>query len=35
MLLNGICGIIAGTLVLVIFLGFRKLRGKTPSFGGH
>jgi predicted DNA repair protein MutK len=29
-LLDGICGLIAGTLVLLIVLGFRKFRGSKP-----
>jgi predicted DNA repair protein MutK len=35
MLLNGICGIIAGTLVLVFFLGFQKIRGKKLANASH
>ncbi len=35
MLLNGICGIIAGTLVLLIFMGFQKIRGKKPANVSH
>lgn len=30
-LLNGICGLIAGTLVLLVVLGIRKLRGKEAA----
>ncbi|MES2440804.1 MAG: DUF808 domain-containing protein [Verrucomicrobiota bacterium] len=28
-LLNGLCGLVAGTVVLLLFTGIRKLRGKT------
>jgi predicted DNA repair protein MutK len=35
MLLNGICGIISGTLALLIFLGIQKLRGKNPATLSH
>ena len=30
-ILNGVCGLIAGTLVLLVVLGIRKLRGKKPA----
>jgi uncharacterized protein len=30
-LLDGLCGLIAGTLVLLMVLGYRKLRGSKPS----
>ncbi len=33
-LLNGICGLIAGTLVLFLVMGIKKLRGK-PASGAH
>ncbi len=34
-LLNGICGLIAGTLVLFIVMGIKKLRGKSTSEAAH
>jgi hypothetical protein len=30
-LLNGVCGLISGTIVLVLFNTFQKLRGKTAA----
>ena len=30
-LINGLCGLIAGVLVLLAYLGFQKLRGKKPA----
>lgn len=32
-LLDGLCGLIAGTLALLVFAGIQKLRGKAPSAG--
>lgn len=29
--LNGLCGLVAGTIVLVLWMGIQKLRGKAPA----
>lgn len=34
-LLNGICGLIAGALALLVFSGIQKLRGKSAVAGQH
>ncbi len=34
-LLNGLCGLASGTLVLLVVLGFQKLRGKSADGGLH
>jgi predicted DNA repair protein MutK len=34
-LLDGLCGLIAGTLVLVLWMGIQKLRGKTSAGHAH
>ena len=34
-LLNGLCGIIAGTLVLMLVAGYQKVRGKKPAAHSH
>lgn len=34
-LLDGLCGLIAGTVVLIFWMGIQKIRGKTPSSSAH
>jgi uncharacterized protein len=35
MLLNGICGLISGTLALLVFGAFQKIRGSRPTSESH